>query len=58
MAYCDSTGITTLLAARQRAEAAHAELVLAAVPAPLLLVLTSTGLDEQVFLLRPTGETH
>ncbi|MFF9640919.1 STAS domain-containing protein [Kitasatospora aureofaciens] len=52
LAYCDSTGITTLLAARQHAEAAHAELVLAAVPATLLRVLTITGL-EQVFLLRP-----
>ncbi|WP_435864222.1 hypothetical protein [Streptomyces mirabilis] len=32
MEYCDSTGITALLAARQRAQAADADMTLAAVP--------------------------
>ncbi|MEV5885225.1 STAS domain-containing protein [Streptomyces sp. NPDC052020] len=50
--YCDSSGITALLAARQRALAADADIVLAAVPATLLRVLTLVGLD-QVFTLRP-----
>jgi anti-anti-sigma factor len=50
--FCDSSGITTLLAARQRALAAGADVVLAAVPANLLRVLTLVGLD-QVFTLRP-----
>ncbi|MFF4399788.1 STAS domain-containing protein [Streptomyces sp. NPDC001480] len=49
--FCDSTGITTLLAARQHAQAADADIVLAAVPPALLRVLTIVGLD-QVFTLR------
>ncbi|MGW0496027.1 STAS domain-containing protein [Streptomyces sp. NPDC003007] len=50
--FCDSSGITALLAARQHALAAGADIVLAAVPANLLRVLTLVGLD-QVFTLRP-----
>ncbi|MFC8143479.1 STAS domain-containing protein [Streptomyces paradoxus] len=50
--FCDSSGITALLAARQHALAAEADVVLAAVPANLLRVLTLVGLD-QVFTLRP-----
>ncbi|MFD5476851.1 STAS domain-containing protein [Streptomyces hawaiiensis] len=50
--FCDSSGITALLAARQHALAADADAVLAAVPANLLRVLTLVGLD-QVFTLRP-----
>jgi anti-anti-sigma factor len=50
--FCDSSGITALLAARQHALAADADIVLAAVPANLLRVLTLVGLD-QVFTLRP-----
>ncbi|MZF87601.1 STAS domain-containing protein [Streptomyces sp. SID5643] len=50
--FCDSSGITALLAARQHALAARADVVLAAVPANLLRVLTLVGLD-QVFTLRP-----
>jgi anti-anti-sigma factor len=52
LAFCDSSGITALLAARQHALAAGADVVLAAVPANLLRVLTLVGLD-QVFTLRP-----
>ncbi|QWB21517.1 MULTISPECIES: STAS domain-containing protein [Streptomyces] len=52
LAFCDSTGITALLAARQHALAAEADIVLAGVPANLLRVLTLVGLD-QVFTLRP-----
>ncbi|GAA2927287.1 MULTISPECIES: STAS domain-containing protein [Streptomyces] len=50
--FCDSTGITALLAARQHALAAGAGIVLAGVPANLRRVLTLVGLD-QVFTLRP-----
>ncbi|MBB6417805.1 STAS domain-containing protein [Streptomyces sp. AK010] len=50
--FCDSSGITALLAARQHALAADADFVLAAVPANLTRVLTLVGLD-QVFTLRP-----
>ncbi|MFD5232515.1 STAS domain-containing protein [Streptomyces qaidamensis] len=49
---CDSSGITALLAARQHALAAEADVVLAAVPSNLMRVLTLVGLD-QVFTLRP-----
>ncbi|MGW0989926.1 STAS domain-containing protein [Streptomyces sp. NPDC002486] len=52
LAFCDSSGITALLAARQHALAADAGIVLAAVPANLMRVLTLVGLD-QVFTLRP-----
>jgi anti-anti-sigma factor len=52
LAFCDSSGITALLAARQQALAAGADVVLAAAPANLLRVLTLVGLD-QVFTLRP-----
>ncbi|MEU0199912.1 MULTISPECIES: STAS domain-containing protein [unclassified Streptomyces] len=53
--FCDSSGITALLAARQHALAAEADAVLAAVPAHLLRVLTLVGLD-QVFTLRPHSD--
>ncbi|MEU0333890.1 STAS domain-containing protein [Streptomyces sp. NPDC006193] len=52
--YCDSTGITTLLAARQYAQAAGADIALSAVPPALRRVLGIVGLD-QVFTLRPDG---
>ncbi|MFB9463798.1 STAS domain-containing protein [Streptomyces cinereospinus] len=48
--FCDSSGITALLAARQVALAAGAEVALAAVPANTLRILTMVGLD-QVFTL-------
>ncbi|NJQ00494.1 STAS domain-containing protein [Streptomyces zingiberis] len=50
--FCDSTGITALLAARQHAQAAGAEVALAAVPANTLRILTLVGLH-QVFTLLP-----
>ncbi|MDO0924731.1 STAS domain-containing protein [Streptomyces sp. TG1A-8] len=53
--YCDSTGITALLAARQHAQAAGADVVLAGVPAHLLRILGIVGLD-QVFTVLPGGE--
>jgi len=53
--FCDSTGITALLAARQRTLAADAELVLAAVPSHLERILTIVGLV-RVFTLRATAE--
>ncbi|WP_342751775.1 STAS domain-containing protein [Streptomyces cahuitamycinicus] len=52
LAFCDSSGITALLAARQHALAAEADVVLAAVPANLMRVLILVGLD-RVFTLRP-----
>ncbi|MEU3854495.1 STAS domain-containing protein [Streptomyces sp. NPDC029554] len=52
LGFCDSSGITALLAARQHALAAGADIVLAAVPANLMRVLSLVGLD-RVFTLRP-----
>ncbi|MEU1015081.1 STAS domain-containing protein [Streptomyces sp. NPDC005900] len=49
--FCDSSGITALLAARQRAHAAGAELTLLDVPANTLRILAVAGLD-QVFAIR------
>ncbi|MFJ7631019.1 STAS domain-containing protein [Streptomyces sp. NPDC097595] len=50
--FCDSTGITALLAARRHAQAAGATMVLEAVPTHLIRIFTLTGLD-QVFTFRP-----
>jgi anti-sigma B factor antagonist len=52
LAFCDSTGISVLLAARQHAQAAGADTVLAAVPADTLRILGVAGLD-RVFTIRP-----
>ncbi|MEU6476740.1 STAS domain-containing protein [Streptomyces sp. NPDC047017] len=49
--FCDSTGITALLAARQHAQAADADITLASVPAHTLRVFRIIGLD-QVFHLQ------
>ncbi|MFE9680514.1 STAS domain-containing protein [Streptomyces sp. NPDC002701] len=49
--FCDSTGISVLLAARQRAQGAGAEAVLVDVPADTLRILRIVGLD-QVFTFR------
>ncbi|WND33060.1 STAS domain-containing protein [Streptomyces sp. BB1-1-1] len=46
--FCDSSGITALIAAHNRATAAEAELALAAVPDNTLRILRIVGLD-QVF---------
>lgn len=50
--FCDSSGITALPAARRRAQASGADLVLAAVPVNTLRILTVVGLD-RVFTIRP-----
>ncbi|MFD3726009.1 STAS domain-containing protein [Streptomyces sp. NPDC058671] len=52
MEFCDSSGITALLAARARAHAAQADIALAGVPAHTLRILHIVGLD-QVFTLHP-----
>lgn len=54
--FCDSTGISVLLAARHRAQAAEAELVLVGIPANTLRILRIVGLD-QVFTIQPASET-
>ncbi|MEV5599190.1 STAS domain-containing protein [Streptomyces sp. NPDC052496] len=56
MEFCDSSGITALLAARNHAIAAEADIALAAVPANTLRVLRYVGLD-QVFTCHPDSET-
>ncbi|MGK5557679.1 STAS domain-containing protein [Actinomadura kijaniata] len=50
--FCDSSGITALLAARQHVQAADAAIVLAAVPSNLMRTLTLVGLD-RVFTVVP-----
>jgi anti-anti-sigma factor len=56
MEFCDSSGITALLAARTHAQAAKADIALAAVPAHTLRVLGIVGLD-QIFPLYPDRDT-
>ncbi|MEU8653655.1 STAS domain-containing protein [Streptomyces sp. NPDC048737] len=55
MEFCDSSGITALIAARNHAHAAQADVALAAVPAHTLRVLRMVGLD-QIFPLHPDSE--
>lgn len=45
MEFCDSSGITALIAARNHARSVQADVVLAAVPANTLRVLRIVGLD-------------
>ncbi|MEV6118414.1 STAS domain-containing protein [Streptomyces sp. NPDC052109] len=52
MEFCDSSGITALIAARNHALAAQVDIALAAVPAHTLRVLGIVGLD-QIFPLYP-----
>ncbi|MFJ1610924.1 STAS domain-containing protein [Streptomyces sp. NPDC088253] len=52
MEFCDSSGLTALIAARNHAQAAQADIALAAVPAQTLRVLRIVGLD-QIFPLHP-----
>ncbi|MFJ2822010.1 STAS domain-containing protein [Streptomyces toxytricini] len=52
MEFCDSSGLTALIAARSHAHAARADLALAAVPANTLRIMRVVGLD-QVFTLHP-----
>ncbi|CAL9595627.1 STAS domain-containing protein [Streptomyces sp. enrichment culture] len=56
MEFCDSSGITALIAARGRALEAGAEIALAAVPPHTLRVLRLVGLD-QVFTIQADAET-
>jgi anti-anti-sigma factor len=56
MEFCDSSGITALIAARHHADAARADVALAAVPPPTLRVLRIVGLD-QIFPVYPDSET-
>ncbi|MFJ7073043.1 STAS domain-containing protein [Streptomyces sp. NPDC098781] len=52
MDFCDSSGLTVLIAARNLAHAAGADIALAAVPAHTLRVMSIVGLD-QIFTLLP-----
>jgi anti-anti-sigma factor len=56
MEFCDSSGITALIAARNHALAAQGDIALAAVPAHTLRVLGIVGLD-QIFTLHPDSDT-
>ncbi|MFD0687828.1 STAS domain-containing protein [Actinomadura fibrosa] len=53
LAFCDSTGITVLIAAYRRAQAAGSALLLAGANADLVQVLRIIGLEE-IFSLHPT----
>ncbi|MEU9034134.1 STAS domain-containing protein [Streptomyces sp. NPDC048352] len=55
MEFCDSSGLTALLAARSHAHAARADIALAALPAHTLRILRIVGLD-QVLPLYPDRE--
>ncbi|MFD3481064.1 STAS domain-containing protein [Streptomyces sp. NPDC058695] len=55
LSLCDSTGISVLLAARNHALAAHASVVLAAVPNRVIRIFRIVGL-EQVFPTHPTAQ--
>ncbi|KUM84607.1 STAS domain-containing protein [Streptomyces pseudovenezuelae] len=54
--FCDSSGITALIAARSNAQAVRADVVLAAVPPNTLRVLRIVGLD-QIFTIHPDSES-
>ncbi|WP_030387734.1 STAS domain-containing protein [Streptomyces sp. NRRL S-241] len=56
MEFCDSSGISALIAARNHAQSAGSDISLAAVPANTLRVLRVVGLD-QVFPLHPAVES-
>ncbi|GGU96964.1 anti-anti-sigma factor [Streptomyces cavourensis] len=53
--FCDSSGLTVLIAARNHALAADATIALAAVPERLSRILGITGLDD-VFPSHPTAQ--
>ncbi|MFG2682065.1 STAS domain-containing protein [Streptomyces sp. NPDC048392] len=53
--FCDSSGITVLIAARNLTLQAHADLALAAVPDRLHRILRIVGLDK-VFPTHPTAQ--
>ncbi|MFG2279348.1 STAS domain-containing protein [Streptomyces asoensis] len=56
MEFCDSSGITALIAAHQHAHAAQADIALAGVPANTLRILRIVGLD-QIFPLHPDSDS-
>ncbi|MFJ8821059.1 STAS domain-containing protein [Streptomyces sp. NPDC102467] len=56
MPFCDSSGISALLAARNHAHSVGADIALAAVPANTLRILRIVGLD-QIFALHPDTVT-
>ncbi|WP_369275001.1 STAS domain-containing protein [Streptomyces sp. R11] len=53
--FCDSSGITALIAARNHADAARAGIALAAVPHSISRIFSLVGLD-QVFATHPTAQ--
>ncbi|MFD8712619.1 STAS domain-containing protein [Streptomyces anulatus] len=53
--FCDSTGITFLIAARNHAQAADAAITLAALPEHLSRIIRIVGLD-RVFPTHPTAQ--
>ncbi|MET9498328.1 STAS domain-containing protein [Streptomyces sp. NPDC006552] len=55
LTYCDSTGITVLITAHNRAEQARSPLVLAGLNKDLRHVLRIVGLD-QIFTFQPTAD--
>lgn len=55
LTYCDSSGITVLIAARNHALAADAAIALAAVPEQVARIFRIVGLD-QVFPTHPTAQ--
>jgi anti-sigma B factor antagonist len=54
--FCDSSGITALIAARSNAQSVQADAALAAVPPNTLRVLRIVGLD-QIFAIHPDSES-
>ncbi|MFJ1651388.1 STAS domain-containing protein [Streptomyces sp. NPDC088337] len=56
MEFCDSSGLTALIAVRNHAQAAHADTALAAVPANTLRILPVVGLG-QLFPLCPDSDS-
>ena len=55
MQFCDSSGIAALIAAREHANTAQAEIALAAVPGHILRILRIVGLD-QIFAVLPGSD--
>lgn len=55
MDFCDSSGLTALIAARNLAHAARADVALVAVPPNTMRVLRIVGLD-QIFSLHPDSD--
>ncbi|GGV07484.1 anti-sigma factor antagonist [Streptomyces litmocidini] len=55
MEFCDSSGLTALIIARNHAHAARADIALAAVPARTLRLMNIAGLD-QIFSLHPDSD--